>query len=505
VYVTIWDPRQVQLRIAAGTREPISATGEQGTGMVPRDPQTLRLLVGAFNGGFQALHGEFGMMADDRVYIPPKPWAATVAVFEDGRVGMGSWPAPSWRGTRLDEELANRQIPEAMVDFRQNLTSVVEDGRYNPWRRWYWGAAPEAADEQTYTARSALCLTEEGYFAYFWSRVLGPEALGTAMLRARCVRGIHLDMNAAHCGFEFFRPISPGESVPALPHHPIADFEWEGRFPDADGFRLRMRRGVRSMGMPFPRYSEQDARDFFYLVLRPVLPGPDLDGAHGREGVFRTEGLPHAGWPHAFARASVGHRTWIVRIDPRRAVPSPIRAAQERALAYLTEGAALARQGAPHALFAHRNPIGWTFAVGRPSQGDRVIVAGPALSAESQAAIGVDRDGLLVYAERSGDPTPLAERMRQAGITDAVALGSDVRLAFAADHGFASPNGDGRSVSPASSLAFLAEERRETEVLFPDNHPIPYRMWGRLQDQRVRYFPEKGMPRRFMRPPPRAQ
>src|SRR5205814_746364 len=41
LFVTIWDPRQLQLHVAMGTREPESATGETGTGLVPRDPATL--------------------------------------------------------------------------------------------------------------------------------------------------------------------------------------------------------------------------------------------------------------------------------------------------------------------------------------------------------------------------------------------------------------------------------------------------------------------------------
>ncbi|HMI90052.1 MAG TPA: hypothetical protein VK509_01760, partial [Polyangiales bacterium] len=81
VYITLWDPRQVQLHVAMGTAEPESATGETGTGLIPRDPELLRRLVAGFNGGFQAMHGEFGMMAEGRVYLPPKPFAATVAVF----------------------------------------------------------------------------------------------------------------------------------------------------------------------------------------------------------------------------------------------------------------------------------------------------------------------------------------------------------------------------------------------------------------------------------------
>ena len=382
VYVTVWDPRQVQLRIQSGVREPESATGQRGSGMVPREPRVLSRLVATFNGGFQSLHGEFGMMAEGRVYLPPKPWAATVAVFDDGRVGMGSWPAPDWRGRYYDERLANRQIPEDMVDMRQNLTSVVEDMTFNPWERWYWGAAPREVGEDTYTTRSAMCLTEEGFLAYFWSQGIAPPALGESMIRTRCVRSLHLDMNNPHCGFEFFRPIPPGEELPALGRRLRAGSEYEGRFPRTDGWRMRARRGVRTMGMPFPRFSDRDGRDFFYLTLRPVLPGPNLAVEGEGEGVFTTEGLPHAGWPHAFARAHLGAseeaRTWLVRIDPRRAVPAPLRRDdQEDALAYLAGGASLARQDAELAIYAVRHDVGWELRHGAPEDESRVVVSGP--------------------------------------------------------------------------------------------------------------------------------
>lgn len=503
VYVTLWDPRQVQLRMVAGTREPESATGQRGPGRVPRDERTLRGLVGAFNGGFQALHGEFGMMAEGRVYLPPKPWAATVAVFEDGRVGMGSWPAPDWRGG-FDERMAVRQIPEGMVEYRQNLTSVVEDGRWNPWERWYWGAVPRGAAEQTLTTRTGLCLTEEGFLAYFWGQGLGPEALANAMLATRCRRGLHLDMNSAHSGFEFFRPIPPGETVPALPRPPRAEAEFEGPLSEASGWRIRARRGVRSMEMPFPRYAGSDGRDFFFLVLRPVLPGPALEGAGAEgEGVFLTEGLPNAGWPHAFARSFLGlpgARTWVVRIDPRRALPAPLarEGVHTRPLAFLT--VASESTSGSHGLLARRGSIGASFRVGRRGEGEELLVAGPPLAStpDAEAALGVDRDGFLVYAERAGDPRPLVERLRAAGVDEGVALPTEARLAFAVGDNHAGPDGvTRRMVTPAASLAFMAEERPAAEVLFPDNAPLPYRRWSLLQDQRVRYFPQS--PPRFGR------
>ncbi|MFO0556286.1 MAG: hypothetical protein U0271_48360 [Polyangiaceae bacterium] len=77
-YIVLWDPRQVELHMMAGTVEPKGATGKAGPGLIPRTPDIMKRLVAATNAGFQALHGEFGMMADGVVYLPPKPYAATV-------------------------------------------------------------------------------------------------------------------------------------------------------------------------------------------------------------------------------------------------------------------------------------------------------------------------------------------------------------------------------------------------------------------------------------------
>ncbi len=486
VFITLWDPRQVQLRIMPGTREPESATGQRGSGYIPRDERTTRMLVGAFDGGFQALHGEFGMMSDGRVYLPPKPWAATIAVMADGRVGMGSWPAPNWRGSFYDENLANRQIPEGMVDMRQNLTSVVEDGRYNPWERWWWGAAPPGATEQTFTHRSGVCLTEEGFMAFFWGGSLGPEALGQAMIAARCVRAMHLDMNSGHCGFEFFRPYATSADPRdlALPEVPRidADAEYDGAFPGAHGLRLRARKAVRSMQMRFPRYTARDPRDFFYLTLRPTLPGPALAGGLA----LSTEGLPHAGWPYAFARASRG-ANWLVRVDPSRAIPSALAGARHtRVLARLA-----GMSGGTHAIVARREAVGVSFVL-EPRGGDGIeIVRGPLADERASAAIGVDRDGFFVYAE-GPEATAL---LRDAGVSSAIALGA-ASLAFETGEGGAGPDGHRRSVEGGVTL--LAEEAAATEILFPDVTPMPYSRWSYLQGQRVRYFPSQ--PPRFVRP-----
>jgi hypothetical protein len=517
VYLVAFDPRQLQLRIMSGTQEPVSATGATAPGMVPREPEVLDRLVAGFNGGFQALHGEFGMMSDGRVYLPPKPWSATVAVMDDGQVAMGSWLAPPERFTSYLEEWALRQVPTDMVDFRQNLTSVVEDGKYNPWKRWYWGAAPLNSEQQTYIARSGLCLTEEGFLVYFWGESMGSEQLGAAMTASRCVRGMHLDMNTPHTGFELY-DVRPAGAPHAPLGRPLEAGEWEGPLPRGEGFVARSRLAVRSMDpMRFPRYLQRDPRDFFYLTLKPVLPGPDLPGARteGGEGRFTTTGLPHAGWPHAFARTWLGgadgERTWIVRMDPRRVGPpgaAPARAhpsddaddesatPSPAVLAHLT--GALAAQGGGVALYATRARIGWTHAVGRPPKEASVLVRGAPLERvhDAAAAMGVDADGFLVYAERQeGDRTPLAARMAQAGVEHAVALPDGVRLALLLDGHHVSPDAYEREVDVEMALPLVARTEPAARVLFPEVRPRPYGVWARMQDTRVRYFKGEASPR----------
>jgi hypothetical protein len=91
LYFIAWDPRRVDMRMEAGLRNPTSATGLRGPGMIRRDPALLRRLIAAFNGGFQSTHGDFGMMVDRKVYAPARPYAATVARLADGSTAFGTW------------------------------------------------------------------------------------------------------------------------------------------------------------------------------------------------------------------------------------------------------------------------------------------------------------------------------------------------------------------------------------------------------------------------------
>jgi len=314
VYVTLWDPRLIGLHMEAGTVEPVSATGEAGPGQIPRTPEVMGRVVAGFNGGFQATHGEFGMQANGVLYLPPKPYGATVMELRDGTTAFGAWP----RST---------EVPDEVLSFRQNMTPIVQSDRYNPWGRAWWGGVPPGWHDAVHTTRSGLCLTKEGFVAYFWGNDIGPEPLGRAMLVARCAFGMHLDMNPGLAGFEFYNMQTASTFTP-LGRPLQTDWEYEGTLKDMPEVKLRSRRMVKSMGhILFPRYVHRDARDFFYLTARAVLPGHPLPApgqktegapagaaAPDAASAWRTKGLPQHGFPYAVAVATT--RTGAAPIDP---------------------------------------------------------------------------------------------------------------------------------------------------------------------------------------------
>jgi hypothetical protein len=509
VYVTLWDPRQVALHMEAGTVEPISATGEHGSGMIPRAPEVMEHVVAAFNGGFQAQHGEYGMQANGIEYLPPKPYAATVVELRDGSNGFGAWPAAE-------------AIPDDVIGMRQNLTALVQNGRFNPWGRTWWGGAPPGWPDQVHTARSAVCLTQEGFAGYFYSSSISAEDLAQAMLTARCAFGIHLDMNVGHAGFEFY-DVAPEGTLPAMGRPLQGDWEATGKVPDMAGYVFRARRMIRGMGhMLFPRYIQREARDFFYLTSRSILPGaeigPDASNLGGAprepdEGRWRTKGLPQHGFPYAIATTWVhagAAKLRVVRADPR-ALRLEGRAA-ERAAGTAMPPTVLSLM-APAAQARATRTLWWSrglFAVdpSAPTPEASPLLGGcptdaPCAAAAGAAAGVADEDGMLVWVELSPGLRPTAST---GAAMDALLarLGCSARMAVPGQAAaWLGGGADGGAVLDAAGEPMtrpVASVQEGPAVRFvrgnaPDAHPVfldtpivPIGVWQPLQAKRIRYF-----------------
>ena len=301
VYFVAWDPRRVELNMVGGTREPRSATGHRGSGMIPRQPAVVRRLVGAFNGGFQSIHGDFGMMVDRKVVIPAKPWAATVARLADGSTGFGTWDGKARHGW----------TPRWIQSFRQNLTPLVEDGKFNPWKRGSWGGGTGFVTGQgpkAHIIRSGLCLHNSGHVMYVQGDPVDGPILGRTMQKAGCSYGMELDINRGHVGLEFYNVLSPGDKAPpgADRFRNIKYFSHTDTYPGLPGHTFYTREVVRGTGNRCPRWVGREARDFFYLLRRRLLPGADLKYISGKpnEGRWTVATLPRAAvrFPQAMAR-----------------------------------------------------------------------------------------------------------------------------------------------------------------------------------------------------------
>ena len=504
IYVTLWDPRQIALHMEAGTVEPVSATGEAGAGVIPRTPEVVRSVVAGFNGGFQAMHGEFGMQANGILYLPPKPYAATVLELRDGTTAFGSWPSAS-------------TVPDEVLSYRQNLTALIENEKFNPWGRTWWGGTPKGWADNIHTTRSGVCITKDGFVGYFWGVDISAEVLATSMIVARCTYGVHLDMNPGLAGFEFYN-VQPANEYRSIGRPLQSDWESEGTFRDLPDFKYRARRMIKGMQhQNFPQYIHRDARDFFYLTRRPLLPGLDLGGAVPQkepgEGAWRVKGLPQHGFPYALAITQVrpdaaqpALHVRVLRIDPRTVRPAG--SAGTTATTPTIASFSVAQKPKPGELAVwYSNGV---FLVGpTPPTPDAIPLAigvSPHIAhATGRVAVGIqDEDGMLNWVELAPD-VPVDEKSSKAldvflakvGCSSRVLVRGDPRVLLGGVMDIT-----GAPVPPAevTGARLVRDDAPGAKRYFDSTEIVGPNVWQPLQSQRVRYF-RKPEPKKPSAPP----
>ena len=467
-HVVAWDPARVELRMMAGVREPVSTTGLKGMGEVPREgPRAgeIERLVGAFNGAFQAMHGEWGMAIDRQYYLRPRPYGATIATYDDGRTAMGTWPNPVG------------EMPEGMRDMRQNVHPLVENGVYNPYRRVWWGGVPAGVEERVVTARSGVCLTFGRKLVYIWGEHLSPESLGAAMIASGCDYGLHLDMNTGHCGFEFYR-VDPVGRQPKMSRAFVEWSEAEGPVPRRPDLVFRAKKMAREMGhMRFPRYVSRDPRDFFYLLRRrSVFDVPPAAAGAGPEWqpVGAVEGMPVP-----IVRAAMGAGRFLYKVDTEQVVFRVVDGEPEDALLAVPFGTQAAgvttglrwrgdekrpMQNGESGLAFEGTGVAWRDA-GDTAGGS--ILQGLSVNAaklvKAAHAIGVDADGYVVVAASDEGAQDLGALLNGANVRESIVL-------IAPDE-----------TAPAGGDAhwLVASGRPEPAAyrIFQDVEPVPPSVW----------------------------
>ncbi|HZE04553.1 MAG TPA: hypothetical protein VE127_04970 [Solirubrobacteraceae bacterium] len=222
------DTHLLAARLYSGSKSP---GGGPYRYTAPVRPASARRLVAAFNGGFMMSAAEGGYYTQGRMIDPLRRGAASLVIYADGSVKVGSW------GSGLS-------MTPKVVAVRQNLVPLVAGGR--PTRRaqsadWQaWGstcgahscAASVPGIEHQW--RSALGVTRDGALVYAQGPALDPLQLARLLVRAGVVRGMQLDINPDWPIFATYDPASAhGLASPANGHVLTATVRGPDTFFDA--------------------------------------------------------------------------------------------------------------------------------------------------------------------------------------------------------------------------------------------------------------------------------
>jgi hypothetical protein len=194
----------MSLHLVAGTDEPKSqqVPRAERPGLVPEADQ--ETLVAAFNGGFKAMHGNYGMRIGERLFIPPRGVACDVGLTKDDSIVIGT-----------HESLA--EVEPTFAWYRQTPPCLVEGGEPNPgllheFNR-NWGAT---VGGDTIIRRSAIGLSKDKkHLFYALGDAVTAQSLGRALLAVGAHDAAQLDVNYSYPRFLLFERGEGGSTATA--------------------------------------------------------------------------------------------------------------------------------------------------------------------------------------------------------------------------------------------------------------------------------------------------
>jgi hypothetical protein len=237
VAVLAVDLAAVDLHAVAGRYEPESRTKDakayERKAVVPEGDR--EALIAAFNGGYKATHGDYGMKVDGVTLTPPRSLCCVVAGMEDGSLLIRDWDA------------VKQREPE-MVWWRQTPICMYDEGEPHPalsMSKLGWGAS--SVSGTTVIRRSAIGLDRDRHVLFI---AIGDHVTGKSIAEAMHHAGAHaiaqLDVNFSYPKFLTYDYVAPGSKE--LKAVPLTDnFEFE----------------------PDQYVGGRSQRDFFYLTRKP--------------------------------------------------------------------------------------------------------------------------------------------------------------------------------------------------------------------------------------------
>lgn len=267
LFVVAVDLRQVAVMPVMGYQEPRTDKPEaQGYVRPAKIPaKHYGALLGAFNGGFMAEHGGYGVYFDGITFLDPKDDACTLASYRDGTFSVASW-------THIKERVGE------MRWYRQAPNCMYEDGEMHPNLKVQyarkWGAT---LDGNTVIRRSAVGLSPDGKILYVGiSNHTTAKVMAAGMFHAGAASVAQMDVNWSYPKFVTYE-LHKDDLL-----YPVAL---------ADGFEFSDKLYLR----------ERSMRDFFYLArledVAPDLEQGDLKLFPASEPSTEPEAKPTAEQP----------------------------------------------------------------------------------------------------------------------------------------------------------------------------------------------------------------
>ena len=184
-----------------GTISPLVSTGVI-------NPETARITVATFAGGFKRMHGAFkygplatvnhgshyGFLENGVVFSRLQPQLATVFVLDDGSVRLKSWEAQD--DQLLPRIRYARQNGVPLVEFDERSQATVPGHWVNQWGPGNWSGSEEVKLRTLRAAMASQETSRKHFLIYAVFSDATPSAMARVFQAYRCRYAMHLDMNA---------------------------------------------------------------------------------------------------------------------------------------------------------------------------------------------------------------------------------------------------------------------------------------------------------------------
>lgn len=185
----VWvDPKVLRVALVPGAYEPGGTWAQTpyiNTAQLP-------YAVAAFNGGFRVQDARGGFYLDGKTEVPLRDGAASIVIYSNGRIDIGTW------GTEVT------MTPDVTAVL-QNLVPMVDNGQLAPSATYsdhrIWGSTLGA---NTVVARSGIGVTATGALIYVAGPALTARTLAEALQRSGAVRAMTLDINPEWVTFNIY-------------------------------------------------------------------------------------------------------------------------------------------------------------------------------------------------------------------------------------------------------------------------------------------------------------